>query len=118
MPRRPRDLICGDCLSYSYYNRNGDIWRFINNAGDEETVAPAGRLRTTNAESLVSTALAGLGVAQLPEFIAREYVQDGCLKIILNDWALPKSGVYFITPSARARPAKIEALADFLADHL
>jgi hypothetical protein len=26
--------------------------------------------------------------------------------------------VYFVTPSARARPAKVTALADYLADHL
>jgi len=31
---------------------------------------------------------------------------------------LPKGALYFVTPSARARPAKVEALGDFLAAKL
>ena len=42
----------------------------------------------------------------LPEFIAGEYLADGRLEAILTDWSLTKGGLYFITPSARARPAK------------
>jgi DNA-binding transcriptional LysR family regulator len=40
------------------------------------------------------------------------------VEAILADWTLPKGGLYFVTPSARARPAKVEALADFMAKHL
>jgi hypothetical protein len=34
------------------------------------------------------------------------------LEPILTDWRLPEGGLYFVTPSARARPAKVSALAD------
>ena len=117
-PRRPHDLIGHHCIGYAFHNREGDMWRFVNDAGDEETVAASGRLRTTSAEAVLPAVLDGLAVAQLPEFIAGEYLRDGRLKAILTDWALPKSSLYFITPSARTRAAKIEALADFLAKHL
>jgi hypothetical protein len=36
------------------------------------------------------------------------------LEPILTDWRLPAGGLYFVTPTARARPAKVSALADFL----
>jgi len=37
---------------------------------------------------------------------------------ILKDWTLPRGGLYFITPSARTRPAKVEALSEFFVRHL
>jgi DNA-binding transcriptional LysR family regulator len=35
-------------------------------------------------------------------------------RLIVTDWSLPEGGLYFVTPTARARPAKVAALADFL----
>ncbi len=106
-----------ECLGYAYRARS-DVWRFSNEAGDEESITPTGRLRVTNADALVPTVLAGLAIAELPEFIAGEYLHDGRMKAILTDWTLPKGGLYFVTPSARSRPAKVEALSDFLAERL
>ena len=78
---------------------------------------PAGPLRVTNADALLPTLLAGLAIAELPEFIAGDYLADGRLEAILTDWSLTKGGLYFVTPSARARPAKVAALSDYLAEH-
>jgi DNA-binding transcriptional LysR family regulator len=50
--------------------------------------------------------------------MASEYIADGRLKPILTDWSLPSGALYFVTPSARARPAKVDALADFVATRL
>jgi hypothetical protein len=36
----------------------------------------------------------------------------------LTDWRLPEGGLYFVTPTARARPAKVSALADFFISKL
>ena len=82
------------------------------------TVTPNGPLRVTNVDALIPTVLDGIAIAELPEFIASEYLADGRLEAILKDWTLPKGGLYFVTPSARARPAKVEALADFLSNRL
>lgn len=79
---------------------------------------PTGPLRATNAEALIPTVLAGLAIAELPEFIAGEYLRDGRMEAILTDWTLGEGGLYFVTPSRHARPAKVEALADFLAERL
>ena len=116
-PTHPRDLNRYHCLGYAY--RSGqDIWRFNNAAGEEEVVTPTGPLRVTNVDALVPTILDGGAIAELPEFIAAEYLGDGRMEAILKDWTLPKGALYFVTPSARARPAKVEALADFLTQRL
>ncbi len=116
-PTHPRELAAHHCLGYAYRPRQ-DIWRFTNDAGDEESVTPTGQLRVTNVDALVPTVLAGLAIAELPEFIASEYLADHRLEAILPDWTLPRGGLYFVTPSARSRPAKVEALAGFLAERL
>lgn len=116
-PTHPRELDGHHCLGYAYRARQ-DIWRFSNAAGEEETVTPTGPLRVTNVDALIPTILDGVGIAELPEFIAAEYLTDGRMEAILTDWTLPKGGLYFVTPSARARPAKVEALAAFMFDRL
>jgi DNA-binding transcriptional LysR family regulator len=47
-----------------------------------------------------------------------DQVRDGRLVPILCDWTLPRGGLYFVTPSARTRPAKVEALSAFFIKHL
>jgi DNA-binding transcriptional LysR family regulator len=60
------------------------------------------------------TVLEGLAITELPEFVATQYFSAKALEPILTDWRLPEGGLYFVTPTARARPAKVSALADFL----
>ncbi len=116
-PVHPHELVDRPCMSYAYRARS-DVWRFTNDAGDEEPVMPTGPLRVTNSDALLPMLLEGLAIAELPEFIAGEYLSDGRLEAILTDWSLTKGGLYFVTPSARARPAKVSALSDYFAEHL
>jgi len=64
------------------------------------------------------TLLEGLAITELPEFIATQCFAEKQLEPILTDWSLPEGGLYFVTPTARARPAKVSALADFLITEL
>src|ERR1700733_3018474 len=113
-PQHPHDLGVHQCLSYANRSRR-DVWRFTHTKNGEEcTVTPTGRLRVTNLEALLPTVLAGLAITEIPEFVATQYFREKQLEPVLNDWRLPEGGLYFVTPTARARPAKISALADFL----
>jgi DNA-binding transcriptional LysR family regulator len=113
-PRHPRELLAHQCLSYVNRSKR-DVWRFTHpKTGEESQIAPTGQLRGTSAEALLPTVLAGLAITELPEFIATQYFPEGRLEPILGDWRLPEGGLYFVTPTARARPAKVSALADFM----
>lgn len=116
-PRHPRDLQGRDCLGYAYAVRV-DMWHFTNKAGEEVNITPRGPLRVTNADALVPVVLDGLAIAEFPGFIAAEYLKDGRMEAILTDWTLPRGALYFVTPTARSRPAKVEALATFMAERL
>ncbi|MBB3222356.1 LysR family transcriptional regulator [Pseudoduganella umbonata] len=117
IPAHPSGLAAHACLGYAYRARS-DTWQFFDAAGEEASVRPRGPLRVTNADALVPAVLAGLAICELPDFIAAEYLRDGRLVPILPGWSMPVGGLYFVTPSARARPAKVEVLGAFFAEHL
>src|SRR4029077_10273450 len=104
----------------SYLTRSKrDVWRFTHRTTGEETlITPTGPLQGTSAEALLPTVLAALAIAELPECIATQYFPDGQLEPILSDWRMPEGGLYFVTPTARARPAKVSAIADFFVTEL
>jgi DNA-binding transcriptional LysR family regulator len=117
-PRHPSELDAHACLGYAHRARS-DVWRFTHlDSGEEVAIKPAGPLRVTNSEALMPTVLAGLAIAEFPEFMCADEVRNGRLVPILRDWTLPRGGLYFVTPSARTRPAKTEALSAFFVKHL
>lgn len=116
-PAHPRELAEHACMSYAYRARS-QVWRFTHADGTEQDVTPRGPLRVTNADALIAPLLAGLAIAELPEFIAAEYLADGRLEKVLPEWNMTQGGLYFVTPSARSRPRKVQALADFFVERL
>lgn len=113
-PQHPRDLASHQCLSYANRAKH-DVWRFAHlKTGEECSMTPTGQLRGTSVEALLPTVLEGLAITELPEFVATQYFAEKQLEPILTDWSLSQGGLYFVTPTARARPAKVAALADFL----
>jgi DNA-binding transcriptional LysR family regulator len=116
-PQHPHDLGAHQCLTYANRSRR-DVWRFTHPGGEECTITPTGALRVTSVEALLPMLIAGLAIAELPEFVATQHFADKQLEPILTDWRLPEGGLYFVTPTARARPAKVSALADFFISRL
>lgn len=117
-PRHPRDLRAHQCLSYTN-KPTADVWRLTNrHSGEECTISPTGFLRGSGIDVLLPTVLEGLGITELPEFVATQYFRDKQLEPLLLDWRLPEAGLYFVTPTTRARPAKVTVLADFFIEKL
>lgn len=116
-PKHPNELVGRNCLGYDY-RAQGDVWRLLNKSGDEVSISPNGCLRVTNVEALIPVLLAGIAIAELPEFVASEYLRDGRLQVVLPEWSMREGGLYFVTPTARTRPAKVDVLADFLIANL
>ena len=116
-PQHPHDLGAHQCFTYTNRTKR-DLWRFTRTSGEEYTVTPTGALRGTSVEALLPTVLAGLAITELPEFVATQYFLDKQLEPVLSDWRLPEGGLYFVTATARARPAKVGALADFFISKL
>ena len=79
---------------------------------------PAGPLRANNADALMPSLLAGLGLAVQPEFVVGEALADGRLEVVMPDWRPPPVALHLVMPAGGPRPARVEAVADFLTRRL
>lgn len=115
-PTHPRDLATHRALRY-VHARVGEAWRFRHvRQGEFAQVVPTA-LRVNNAEALAPALRAGLGLALQPEFLAWQDLHDGLLQTTLDAWQVPPIALHIVTPPGRARPARVQTLIDFLADH-
>jgi len=112
-PTHPMHLAAHKCFGYTYLSTPG-IWHYTNAAGEQASVRPAGQLRVNNGEALLPAVLAGLGIADLPEFIAGDAIASGKVEVILKGWKQPEGAVHLVMPPGGPRPQRVEALAEFL----
>jgi DNA-binding transcriptional LysR family regulator len=115
-PTHPMHLAQHKCFGYAYLS-TPDVWHYSNQAGEQASVRPAGQLRVNNGEALLPAVIAGLGIADLPDFIIGDTIESGEVEVILKGWNQPEGAVHLVTPPGGPRPARVEALADFLARH-
>lgn len=112
-PDTPAALALHPCLRASM-NPYGDTWRF--RVGQRwVSVSPGeSRYRADNGEALLEGAIAGLGIARLPTFIAGDAIRDGRLTPILEGFGSPERSLFLLRLPGVAS-AKIRALTDYLA---
>ena len=87
-PRTPDDLRQHDCLHYPR-TQEAPAWTFeplAPGASPRLTVPVTGPLAANNSEALRDAALAGLGIALVPDFSAQAALQAGKLIEVLPDW--------------------------------
>jgi len=116
-PSHPSQLARHACLGYAYLP-TPHLWRFTNAAGDEVAVRPAGPISANNSDALTPALLAGLGLAVQPDFSIWQKLESGALEAVLEDWEMPPIGLHLVTPPGGRRPARVQALIDFLARKL
>lgn len=115
-PSHPRDLASHRALRY-LHSRVGEAWRFEHRRqGSFAQVVPS-TLRVNNAEALVPALCAGLGLALQPEFLAWDALQAGLIETTLPGWEAEPIALHIVTPPGRAKPARVQALIEFLAGH-
>ncbi len=114
-PTHPSQLAQHRCFAYAYLS---SAWHYTNAAGEEVVVRPSGQLCVNNGEAVVASLLAGLGIADLPEFIVGDALAAGKVEVILKGWKQRDSAVHLVMPPGGPRPARVEVLADFLCERL
>jgi DNA-binding transcriptional LysR family regulator len=75
---------------------------------------PQGRFQADNGVALVAAALAGLGVAGLPEDLIHDHLASGALVPVMTRYPPPELGMYVVRPPGRHPARKIRALTEML----
>jgi DNA-binding transcriptional LysR family regulator len=111
-PATPEDIARHECLIYSgatsdWLFRSGKRWL---------AVRPQGRLKSDSGEAILQWAIAGLGIAALPTFVASEAIGRGTIQPLLLDYPMPEFGVYAVRPPGPRVPAKVRVLIDAMVE--
>lgn len=113
-PKKPQDLLSHNCITLRLPTHGGlYAWEF-EKGSRELRVRVEGQLTYNTTAQMLSAALAGLGLAYVPEGFAHPHLAKGRLKRVLEDWCLPYSGYHLYYPSRRQQSAAFALLVDAL----
>ncbi len=113
-PRKPQDLTALDCINIRLPTYGGVYaWEF-EKRGRELKVRMEGQLLFNSLALRLDAALAGLGLAYLPEDQVKPHVAEGRLVRVLEDWCPPFSGYHLYYPSRRQPTPAFTLLVDAL----
>lgn len=110
-PQTPQDLSSFPGVTYSNVEE-ASYWKFSGSA----LPSVKSRLDFANGDAIREAAIAGLGVAVLPTFIAHDAIKRGALSILLAQYMRPPIAMYALHPSMRNQTARARAFIDFLVD--
>lgn len=112
MPRTAQALAALPWLA----NRAGrsDHWRLADSKGREHELRVEPVAQADTASALLAFALAGCGVAALPDWLLQEPLARGELRRVLPSYTLPPQPVYAVYPDTRHVSAKVRQFIDFL----
>jgi DNA-binding transcriptional LysR family regulator len=113
-PKTPHDLIGHNCITLRLPTHGGlYAWEFEKD-GRELRVRVEGQLTYNTTSQMLNAAVAGLGLAYVPEGMAQPHLTGGRLKRVLEDWCLPYSGYHLWYPSRRQPSAAFTLVVDAL----
>jgi DNA-binding transcriptional LysR family regulator len=113
-PKRPQDLTEHNCINLRLPTHGGVYaWEF-EKSGRELRARVDGQLTFNATAQMLNAALAGLGLAYIPEGMAEPHLAKGRLKRVLADWCQPYSGYHLFYPSRRQSSAAFALVVDAL----
>jgi DNA-binding transcriptional LysR family regulator len=116
-PTEPAQLRGRDTLDYAgEFDRRP--WELVGPGGQTSSAEHTPRVVCHDFTVLRSAALAGLGVAKLPEMVVREDLRSGVLRRVLPEWNSPQGILHLVFPSRRGLLPSVRAFIDFLAERI
>lgn len=113
-PRTPADLATHNCIGLRLPTHGGLLpWEFAQD-GREVKVRVDGQWTFNGSSAILRAALAGAGLAYLPEDMLLDAVADGRLRRVLEPWCDVFDGYYAYYPSRRQYSAALRVVIDAL----
>jgi len=112
-PKKPQDLINHNCIALRLPHGGLYAWEF-EKSGRELRVRVEGQLTYNTTAQMLNAAVAGLGLAYVPEGLVQAHMTKGRLRRVLGDWCPPYSGYHLYYPSRRQPSAAFALLVDAL----
>lgn len=116
-PKTVAELANHQCIDYAYVHANR-LWQFEAAAkgGPPVSVSMRSRIVINNGGALRDMAIAGLGIASLPLFLAADALRQGALLQILRGYRQPPYTISAIYPPTHHVSTKVRTFIDFLVE--
>lgn len=115
-PQHPDELAEHVCLNF----RNRDTGRLypwvFDVAGERKTYSGSGTVVLDNADAVVRSAISGLGISQMPLFLAKEAIAAGTLVEVLKPYRPPEIPIWICYLDRRFVATRIRAFVEFMTD--
>src|SRR6266853_2040960 len=118
MPARPDDLRSHDLLTPDAAEL--PEFRLLLERGAQRAEVPlTPKLAVDDPAVLHAATAAGLGIGLMPEFLCRQGLATGRLKLVLSEWAVPAAAaLYALYPTALESDPRAQQFVDFLAANI
>ncbi|MBY3255066.1 LysR family transcriptional regulator [Rhizobium laguerreae] len=116
-PRDVDDLAVHDCLISAGRNQRQG-WRFRGQGGSWIKARGRSRLRLDSGEAIRDAALAGLGIALLPDFLVTDDLAAGRLRQILADFETDDAKIVTLYPDKRLLEPRVRRFIDLIVEEL
>ena len=118
---KPSDIADHDCLLLLVPGFRTS-WKFKQPGGKAVEVPIRGTITISAAVSMRECAVAGMGLALLPQWLIEKQLEDGSLVSVLPNFQVSatdfNSAVWLVHPSRSQVPLKVRLAMDFLQTHL
>jgi DNA-binding transcriptional LysR family regulator len=113
-PNTPQELTAHDCINMRLPTHGAlYAWEFEKD-GRELNVRVDGQLVLNRSDLIVNAALAGFGVAYIPEDLVQQHIAEGRLVHVLGEWSPPFPGYHLYYPGRRKSSPAFSLLVDAL----
>ena len=110
-PEAPDELLAHQALM-----QGTETWQFLD--GDKTiSVHPQGQFKADNGTALAAAAVAGLGIAWLPDHIIKGYLDSGALVSVMTRYPVPTGGLFVVRPPGQHSTRKVRVLTELLIEH-
>ncbi|MCM8735255.1 LysR family transcriptional regulator [Azospirillum sp. A1-3] len=118
IPQLPRDLEEHDCLRFRFPTSGKlQAWQLGNADGVDAFRRPS-PLTCNNMEALRGAAIAGLGIAYMPDFLARDDLDAGLLRNVLDAHLVDQGQFSILWPSNRLVSPRLRVFIDHTVETL
>ncbi|OZI30061.1 LysR family transcriptional regulator [Bordetella genomosp. 10] len=111
-PETPQELLTHQALM-----QGTESWQLLDGK-KVVTIHPQGRFKADSGLALAVAAVAGLGVAALPDYLIDGHIASGALVTVMKRYPPPPAGIYVIRPPGQHPARKVRVLTELLVECL
>jgi len=116
-PETPKDLARHACIIRTSA-QDARAWTFHARDGTPHRVPVESVFEADNAHVTMHAVLAGMGIAVMPFYYVRQFVEAGLAEIVLDDFTLAPILAHAVWPSGSRTTSRVRRFVDLLAQRL